>query len=165
MPFRYSSPGATAFALVAAGVLSLFPTKRSSDHIRPALSPSTSDNTDIEELKKVVAEHDGCTAEVINLNVFGRKRVETFRLLSPGRKVELRMKKGDIKVFAYGEYISELIVSPDSNLPRLFNENIAFDAYLGGREQVFMCDDTYDSCAIIVFYKIKGIPPTKVNVM
>lgn len=133
--------------------------------MRPILSRSTSDNPDIAEMKKVVAEHNGWTAEVININVFGRRRVETFRLLSPGRKVELRMKNGDIKVFAYGEYISELIVSPDSSLPRLFNENITFDAYLGGRDQVFMYDNTYDSCAIIVFYKIDGIPPTEVNVM
>lgn len=95
-------------------------------------------------MRKVVAEHEDCTAEVIKINVFGRRRVRTFRILSPGHKVELRMKKGDIKVFAYGEYVADLIPSPDSNLPRLLGEQIPFEAYLGGRDMCFMYNEEYD---------------------
>lgn len=116
-------------------------------------------------MQKVISEYEDYTAEVISINVFGRKRVSTFRLLSPGRKVDLRMSKGDIKVFAYGQYIADLITPASSNLPRLFEENIHFDAYLGGRDMAFLSHDTYDSCSIIIFYKLEGIPPTKVNLM
>lgn len=164
MPFRNWTTEAAVFTLIAAGVLSLFTSKKRRTYSKPTkLSPS--EDPYIAAMKKVVDEHNGWTAEVIKINVFGRRRVETFRLLSPGREIELRMKKGNIRVFAFGEYISELIVPPNSNLPRLFNEHISFDAYLGGREQVFMNDDTYDSCSIIVFYKLEGFPPTKVNLL
>lgn len=88
-------------------------------------------------MKKVVAEHQDCTAEVIGINIFGRRKAETFRLLSPGMEVELLMKKGDIKVFAYGEYIAELIPSEGCRLPQLFDVHIPFEAYLGGRSLIF----------------------------
>ncbi len=163
MPFRFFSPGATIFSLVFAGVMSLvFKTKkRKPTHI--SNQPTSEEDANIAAMKVVLSEHEDCTAEVIDINVFGRRRVETFRLLSPGRRVELRMKKDEIKVFSFGEYIAELITPADSNLPRLFNEHIHFDAYLGGRDMTFLYSDTYDSCSIIIFYKIDGIPPTKVN--
>lgn len=75
------------------------------------------------------------------------------------------MIKGEIKVFSYGDYISDLFTTSDSNLPRLFKEQVSFDAYLGGRNRLFLEDDDYDSCSIIVFYKLDGVPPTKVNLM
>lgn len=165
MPFRNYSPGAGLFALVAAGVMSLFPSRIKKNHSYDTTADPEEEvrNQNLAAMKKIVAEHEDCTAEVIEINVFGRRKVNTFRLLSPGRKVELLMKKGDIKVFAYGEYIAELIPPAGSRLPQLFHENIPFDAYLGGRDLVFSDSDTYDLCSIIVFYKIEGIQPTEVN--
>lgn len=120
MPFRYYSPGATIFALVVVGVLSLLSGSKKRQREQPTRpEPTPEEDANMVAMRKVVAEHEDCTAEVIKINVFGRRRVRTFRILSPGHKVELRMKKGDIKVFAYGEYVADLIPSPDSNLPRL----------------------------------------------
>lgn len=165
MPFRYFSPGAIFFTFVIAGVLSLIsrPKKKYIRHI--SQPPTTEEDANVSAMKRVISEYKDYTAEVIPINVFGRRRVETFRLLSPGRKVELRIKNGDIKVFAFGEYIAELITPVDSNVPKLFDEQIHFDAYLGGRDRTFLYDDTYDSCSIIIFYKLDGIPPTRVNLI
>lgn len=164
MPFRFYSPGATIFSLVFAGVMSLFSSSRKRPVVHSSPQPSEAEKN-VSAMQKLVSEYEGYTAEVIDINVFGRRRVETFRLLSPGRKVELRIKKGDIKVYAFGEFIAELITPVTSNLPRLFEENVNFDAYLGGRDSVFLYDDTYDSCSIIVFYKLDGVPPTQVNIV
>jgi len=111
-------------------------------------------------MEKIVAQHEGYTAEVIHINVFGRKRVDDFRLLKPGHEIELRMGRGGIRVYAFGKFMADVLEPAESNLPRLFKETIPFDAYLGGRNRTY--EDDYDSCSIIVFYKIDGVPPTKV---
>ena len=164
MPFRFYSPGATIFSLVFAGVMSLFsrPKKHYVIHSDPQLSE---EKKNLSAMQKIVSEYEGYSAEVININVFGRRHVETFRLLSPGRTVELKMSKGEIKVYAFGEFIANLIPPVASNLPRLFKEQFQFHAYLGGRDRTFLYDDTYDSCSIIIFYKMEGVPPTKVNLI
>lgn len=161
--YRFYSPGTTIFAILVMCILSLFPRRKKLRVSKTCNEPSDTERANISAMKKVVAEHEGFTAEVIPINVFGRKRVETFRLISPGHSVELRMKDGDIKVFLFGEYIAELLLPTDSHLQQILAESIPFDAYLGGRDLAFMYDDAYDSCSIIVFYKLKGVPPTKVN--
>ena len=158
------------FALAVAFVLSLIPSSRKRKAAGRTFNPTndrpcSTEEANISAMKKVVSEHQDCTAEVIGLNVSGRKHVETFRLLSPGNEVELRMKKGAIKVYAFGEYIAELITPADSNLPRLFEENVCFDAYLGGRDLAFLSNPTFDLCSIIVFYKLPGVAPTHVNLV
>lgn len=163
MPFRHFSPEATLFALVAAGVMKLFPGSKKRRYTYTRDEPSAEEEANISAMQGVVSAHEDCTAEVIPINVFGRRQVETFRLLSPGDKVTLRIKNDDIKVFAYGQYICELIPQADSNLERLLKDNVPFEAYLGGRDLAFLYSDTYDSCSIIVFYKLEGAGPTKVN--
>lgn len=157
-------------SLIFGGILSLIPEKKKKRYKGNSYQPSHSSSqpkvmtereSNISAMGKVVTEHEDSTAEVI----FGRRKVETFRLLSPGRKVELRMKKGDIKVFAYGEYMGELFIPKGSNLPRLFEENIPFEAYLGGRDLNMLSFENMDFCSIIVFYKLDGVPPTKVNLI
>lgn len=163
----FFSPGSLLFTLIVVGVMSLFSRskKRPAQYSSPkSSSPLPAEaEANVDAMKKIVEKYDGYTAEVIEIRVFGRRRVDTFRLLSPGSKVDLRMKKGDIKVFVFGEYISELITPATSYLPRLFEEDIPFDAYLGGRDRAFLYDNTIDICSIIVFYKLDGVPPTQVN--
>lgn len=172
--FRCHSPGSMLFSLIAGWVLSFIPAKRRKRYKGNSYQPShtssqpkvmTERESNISAMEKVVAEHADCTAEIIKFDVFGRRKVGTFRLLSPGHKVELRMKKGDIKIFAFGEYIDDLIVPRDSNLPRLFEENIPFEAYLGGRDLNMLSFENMDFCSIIVFYKLDGVPPTKVSLI
>lgn len=166
MPFRYYSPGSGIFAFLVMGVMSLFSGGKRRLRVAPASEKKTGptlEEVNMAAVKKVVEAHADCTAEVIKLLVFGRRRVSSFRCVWPGSPVELRMIRGDIKVFAFGEYIADPIVPNSSNLPRLFEENVPFEAYLGGRDLAFLTDEEYDSCSIMVFYKLTGVPPTKVN--
>ena len=61
--------------------------------------------------------------------------------------------------------MSFFIPDKRSNIYRLFDENIPYEAYLGGRDSAYLSDDDADFCSIIIFYKIDGIPPTKVNLI
>lgn len=125
---------------------------------------STRERENIAEMERVVAQYEGYTAEVFDITVFGRKKVDTFRLLNPGRKVELRKCSKELyEVLAFGDSVADLFAMEPSNLPQLFEENIPFYAYLGGRNRAFMSRDDFDDCKIIVFYKMDGVPPTKVN--
>lgn len=156
--------GMIAMGAVIAIMKAIRPKKRS----RPTSVKETHKEEaqeNIDEMTAVVNAHKGYTAEVINVNVFGKRAVETFRLLRPGRAVEIRRnRKGDLKVYAYGEHICELIPAADSNIPRLLDDGIPFEAYLGGRDMAMMYSDTIDFCSIIIFYRIDGIPPTTVNI-
>lgn len=167
MPFRYFSPGATLFGLVVAGIFSLFSGGRRRRRRTVATSqipqPDPVRQANFSAMQRVVAMHTDCTAEVIDIIVTGHRHVSTFRLLSPGREVELRAYNDDIKVFAYGQYVCELIPRVGSNVPRLFAEKIPFEAYLGGRDMAFLDNDSLDLCSIIIFYKLDGVPPTKVD--
>ena len=131
------------------------------------LSAHTSEEkSNVLAMEKVVAAHEEYSAEVFNISVFGRRKVETFRLLSPGDKVELRLKRGCnacVDVLAFGEYITDFIPDLGSNLLRLLKEKRQFDAYLGGRDLTFRYNDEYDACSIIIFFKLDGVPPTHVN--
>lgn len=129
-------------------------------------TPSPEEKSNVLAMEKVVAAHEGYSAEVFNVSVFGRRKVETFRLLSQGDKVELRLKKGCsacVDVMAFGEYITDFIPDLGSNLLRLLKEKRQFDAYLGGRDLAFSYDDTCDFCSVIIFFKLDGVPPTHVN--
>lgn len=116
----------------------------------------------MERMKKIASLYTDHTAEVIPFFVHGKKRVETSRLIDLGNKVELRLNDGNIKVFAYGDYIAELFPDKGSHLEKVMEKGIPFHAYLGGRDLAYRFDEDRDSCSIIVFYKLDGIPPTKV---
>lgn len=122
------------------------------------------------EIEKVVRAHNGCTAEVFEIMAFGRTRVErTMYSMVLGDRVELRRHDGVIKIYGFYHgtdltfYINDLLMIPDTSLlPKLFDENIPFEAYLGGRD-VYCSSNDMIFLSIIVFYHVEGIPPTKVN--
>lgn len=125
------------------------------------LTPRERENISV--MKKLVAQYEGYSAEVFDISVFGRRNVETFRIFSPGRKLEL--KKSDnmfYDVLAYGKPVADIYTPAPSNLPKLFDKNIPFDAYLGGRNLDYIYNDEIDFASIIIFYKIGEVPPTKV---
>lgn len=118
----------------------------------------------IERVEKIVEEYEGYTAEVIKIMVSGRKKVNTWRLLTPGDKVDLRLIKGSIKVFAFGEFIAEPCLPEDSRIIKLLEDGLPFDAYLGGRDLAFANEENVDFCSIIIFYQLPGVAPTKVSI-
>lgn len=127
------------------------------------LTPRERENISV--MKKLVAQYEGYSAEVFDIWVDGRRKVETFRIFSPGRKVELKKSSNFVyKVLAYGKPVADIYTPAPSNLPKLFDNNIPFDAYLGSRNSSFLGWDDLDLCQIIVFYKIDGVPPTTVYI-
>lgn len=113
-------------------------------------------------VSRVVDQYKDYTAEVISINIFGKNKVEKFRLLNPGDKVELRYIHDEIKVYSFGRFIADLIPDASSRLREVMSKGIPYHSYLGGRDMALMNLDSYDSCSIIVFYKMEGVPPTKV---
>lgn len=119
----------------------------------------------VRAVRSIVDEHKGFTAEVFSIGVCGRREVERIRRLNPGDKTEIRMRDGIPYVYSSGGWIAPVYSQDGSYLEKLLNEGIPFEAYLGGRDYTFLCDDGYDSCRIIIFYKIDGLPPTRVDLL
>lgn len=124
---------------------------------------ATKKEKNLSAMQKVVDAHKDFSAEVIPFSVNGRNRVKTFRLLDPGDEIELCAVGDDFKVYAFGEYMSDLIIPENSHIPQLFKNKISFDAYLDGRDLSFANNDQMDLASLIIFFKIDGVPPTKVN--
>lgn len=166
--FRYSSPDAQLFALIAAGVLSMIIIQKRNS-VKAAKKeplkavPANAPCPYISRVQKVVASHADCTAEVFNIFVSGAARVRIFSDLIPGDKVELRMRDEKVAVYAEGKYMSTPLLPATSRLPGLLESDEDVEAYLGGRD-ISSGTDTADFCSIIAFYKIPGVPPTKVNI-
>ncbi len=116
----------------------------------------------IRNVSKIVDQYKDYSAEVISISIFGRKKVETFRLVHPGDIVDLRYIDDEIKVYSFERFIADLIPDPNSHLREVMSNDIPYHAYLGGRKISLTNLDDYDSCSIIVFYKLDGVPPTKV---
>lgn len=114
-------------------------------------------------IEEVVSDHSDCTAEVFNIFVKGVKKVKTIRLLDPGDEVEIRKVGGDVKVYAFGEYMADLMILSSSHLMKAFDSNVKIEAFIGGRDLAYIYDNDFDICSVIVFYKLDGVPPTKVN--
>ncbi len=132
----------------------------------PPEPPTERDRENVRAMERLVAQYEGYSAEVFDIYTSGRRNVETIRLLRPGDEIELRQS---IEVFfdvlAFGKKVSLLFVPDTSNLPRIFKEKIPYFAYLGGRSKTFQYERTFDLSRIIVFYKMEGVPPTRVNLI
>lgn len=120
------------------------------------------------EIEKVVKAHADCTAEVFKVAVIDRTPVENAKwLINPGDPVTLKKYKTYFKVLGHSYtslfYLGNFYPGASSMLPRLFADNIPFDAYLCGRDS-YQVTDNVIFISIIVFYRIDGIPPTKVNI-
>lgn len=157
--FRIYSPGVTLFSLAVAVVLSLIKLPRK---IRKPASDSAS-SPYLDMVRKVVASHADCTAEIFNIFVSGVARVRIFSELTPGDRVELRLRNGAVSVYANGKYMASPLLSDSSRLYSLLESKADVEAFLGGRD-VTSCTDEAEFCSIIAFYKIKGVPPTHISV-
>lgn len=111
----------------------------------------------------IVDAHKDFTAEVISFSVSGKRRVKNFRLIDLGDELDIRCVDGDYKVYVFGEFVSDLIIPESSYLPKLFKDKIPFEAFLGGRDLNLLNNEQIDVASLILFYRINGVAPTKVN--
>ncbi len=102
------------------------------------------------------------TAEVIPFYVRGVSQVYSFRQANIGQRVEIKLIKHGLQVFYKNEFIANLYPDTGSRLEQLIRDKVRFNAYLGGRDLSYRFDTDIDSCSVIVFYRLPGVPPTKV---
>ncbi len=102
------------------------------------------------------------TAEVIPFYVRVVSKVYEFRQANIGQRVEIKLIKHDLQVFYKNEFIANLYPDSGSRLKQLIRDNVRFNAYLGGRDLSYRFDTDIDSCSVIIFYQLPGVPPTKV---
>lgn len=120
------------------------------------------EKANFEVMEEIVARYEGYTAEVINFAVRGVENVTYWRTVPIGTALEIKKDGIDYFVYAGGRRVGSFLKGEGSNIERLFDDRITFDAYLGGRD-ASVVDTLYDCASIILFYKIEGVPPTKVN--
>lgn len=166
--FRSFSPTVQLFSLMTAGILSLFKSSKKTRTSGPAAgsTPATNHSRSpyYDRVQKVVAAHADCTAEIFNIFVHGAGKVRIFSELIPGDRVDLRLRDDEVSVYVDGKYMSTpLLLSDSSRLRSLLESDADIDAFLGGRD-VSCCSDDAEFCSIIAFYKIKGVPPTRISV-
>lgn len=138
-------------------------------HTKPL--PSTAYGVDglkkiYSSISEVVADHADYTAEVLTLSVNGRKKASRIKKLVPGDYVELRASGYDsfVSVYVDGMNVGDMLCPDESRVPSLLSEGKPVDAYLGGRDLEFYYNDECDFCSIIVFYKIPGVPSTRIAI-
>lgn len=171
--YRIFSPEAILIALAIAAILKLIPSKkREQSYIAPSQNSDDSSHESVDHtnedqpymsiMRRIVDEHTGYTAEVFKLYVSGHRKVSIISRLIPGDRVDLKLIGEDVWVMVNGERIEDPVLPDNSRIPQILTEHIHYDAYLGGRE-VMVCSPTFEIVSIIVFYKIDGVPPTKVD--
>lgn len=158
MPFRYYSPGSSVFALLIAGVLKLFKTPKKRRHTAGQKSEPYVSN-----VQRVLAAHADCTAELFNIFVKGNKRVAPFSRLVPGDRMEMTADGERIAFFAHDIQVAEAELPESSLIPRAFREGRDPEVFLGGRD-VRNASDEAEFATLVVFYKIEGVPPTKIQI-
>lgn len=89
-------------------------------------------------------------------------RAKVISRLTPGDRVDLKLIDGTVTVYVEDKRIGEPQIPYTSRLPQILDDHIDFEAYLGGRD-IQCCTANMQFVSIIVFYKIDGVPPTKVQ--
>lgn len=158
--FRRFSPTVYIISLAIARVLSLIKPPRKTTR-RPASDSAPSPY--LNPVRKVVEAHADCTAEVFNVFISGAGKVRIFSKLTPGDRVELRLRYGDVALYADEKYMSTPLLPDSSRLHDLLESDTEVEAFLGGRD-VESSTDEAEFCSIIAFYKIEGVPPTHVSI-
>lgn len=103
-------------------------------------------------ISKLIAAHPDCDSQVLQACISGRRRVDAFSLTRVGDRVDLRMVRGELRLYAYGEFVTDLYARYESPFDRALAANRPFEAYLKSRSTFFTSDDC-TVCDIIVFFK------------
>ena len=117
----------------------------------------------VSQVQRVLDDHADCTAELFNIFVHGRKRVAPFSSLTPGDRMEMTLHGDKISFYTDGTMVAEIDLPESSMLPEAFKTDIRPEAFLGGRDVANASEDA-EFATVIVFYKINGIPPTKIKI-
>ena len=116
----------------------------------------------VDTMRRIVNDHQDFTAEVINFAVFGERKARKSKLLAVGTRLNIKREGDKYVIWVHHEPLAELLMPDASLLPRVIEEKHPVDVYLGGRDTT-NCNENFDACSLIAFYKLAGVPPTKVS--
>ena len=130
----------------------------------PTYTPAQS-KRDYSAIGEVVKAHSDCTAEVVDVFVKGLSSVAISSSTPIGSKVELSLQANNlVHLIIKGNDVATLYLLPsDSRIPLLLRNGTSVECFLGGRD-VSALTSKVDFISIIAFYKMQGVPPTKVEI-
>lgn len=114
-------------------------------------------------IKSVVDAHRDCTAEIIDVCSYTLDTNPVTMKHIPGDPVELKMMDGVLAVYIDGTLITKLYYLPDSRVKQIVASGHKFYAYIFERDMEASNPNWMDFLKVIVFYKLDGLPPTKVT--
>lgn len=116
-------------------------------------------------VQAVVDRHADCSALVFPVWVSGQDSVALVRQRCPGEPIELRMADGMVSAYVDGRRAADTTMGSDSTVRLLFDKGVPFEAYVAGRDMALLLDPGNDSFSIIIFFKLEGFDPTKINLI
>jgi hypothetical protein len=122
---------------------------------------------ELNTMRAIVDRYSDYTAEV-TCAFIGASSSHLTKYLPRGSKIELRMDGLTSLIYVYVDGQQTLGVanydeSKGSNIPRLIKEHHRIDTYISGRNTDLNMGGA-ELLQIISFYKVDGIPPTKVEI-
>lgn len=142
-------------------------------------------NTDPKRVKDLIADHDGYSAELYEVMACTKNTVKLSKKYVPGDRLKLVSDVCRICVEIDGINIGDLMdlnrnlnyklpisVRYDgqhskeikSQLNNILKNNIPYKAYMIDRNIKMSDSDCLDWFAVVIFFKIPGIPPTKFDI-
>lgn len=113
-------------------------------------------------LEYIISSHQDYTAEVHMVDIDSHG-FQFTRRLNPGTKIGLTLVGEEVHVTCNNVDVGTLKVNKaKTRLPQVLAEGRPVDAYLSGRDLTTWYLQK-DHCQILAFYKVDGVPPTKVN--
>ena len=170
--------GSTPFLFVIFGIIMFYldairGKKKHSDVKHSVSDDGTSENCifdqmrreNLEAIQKICESHTEYTAEIVKIRVF-YDDIWTWRRVKVGDPVTVSYdtKRGIAIVKTHNIRVAKFDYRKETTgLAEVFEQGKPFEAYLGGRDINLINVPVLDVCSIIFFYKLPGIPPTKVN--
>lgn len=166
---RFFSPEATIISLIVMGIMvGISKAQKKSRRTSVAnfdwnaVPPSMTQQRK-STMRKITEQHSDCSAEIFSFCAFDKNTVNALDDMDVGDRVwvELNRKFNDYVIFAncYEKRLDESLIPPGSHLKQVLQKYVPCEAYLGGKG--YIGDGI--SGNIIVFYKLDGVPPTKVE--
>lgn len=159
--FLGGGPGLT-FASIVAAIGELTSRKRKPSAAKIQADEKRRQKQRANAAQRMIDAHADCTAEIFDVSVRCFPERQYIRDLSIGDKVDIRRINGIYQLWSKDNKICNIDVPETSRLPYIFDHNVRKFAYLGGKmpnEYLF----NFTNASIIVFYRLRGVPPTKVN--
>lgn len=114
-------------------------------------------------IQSVIDSHTDCTAEIFDVCSYTLNTNPVTMKHVPGDPVELKMVDGNVAVYIDGTFINKLYPTKGSLLKQVVESGHRFHAYIWSRDMEASNPNWMDFLSVVIFYKMEGVPPTKVN--